>query len=369
MRILISGGGTGGHIYPALAIAMEAKEKYKDVEILYVGTENSLESKLVPEAGFDFKTVRVKGLPRKINRDFFKSLRELFLGLKDSKKIIKDFKPDIVIGTGGYVSAPITLMASLKGIPSAIHEQNAYPGITNKILSRFVDRIFITFDEARQYLKDKNNIINVGNPIRSSIFKVNKEEVYKEFNLKKNSPILLSFGGSGGQKKLNDSILYFIEKNIEKDLQLIHVTGERFYEDFLKELDKKNIVLKENIKVVPYLYDMPKILNVADLIITSSGAITLAEISALGLPSILTPKAYTAENHQEKNAEAFFKNGAAEILYEPELNGENLDKKVSKIIFDEKVLKNMSRESKKLGKKDSSKQILKEIDNLLKTRK
>lgn len=370
MRMLISGGGTGGHIYPALAIAMEAKENNKDAQILYVGTENGLESKLVPKAGFDFKTVRVKGLPRKINLDFFRALKELFLGLRDSNKIIKEFKPDIVIGTGGYVSAPVTLLAALKGIPTAIHEQNAYPGITNKLLSKFVDRVFITYDEAENYFKNKNKLINTGNPLRSNIFTVNKKEAYKNNNLNPDLPIILSFGGSGGQKSLNDSMLYVLEKNKDQNIQIIHVAGERFYEDFINKLKEKDIRIDDykNLRVLPYLHNMPEIMNISDLVITSSGAITLAEISALSLPSILTPKAYTAENHQEKNAEVFYDNGAAEIIYEKELNGENLNEKINKLIFDKNKLEIMSKQASKLGEVEASKKIIREIEKLIETK-
>lgn len=202
MKYLITGGGTGGHIYPALAIAWEIKRRNKDAEILYVGTKKGLESELVPKEGFEFKTIRVQGLPRKLNRKAIKAMKELLLGIKDAKKIIHDYKPDVVIGTGGYVSAPVVYAASKKHIPSLIHEQNAFPGITNKILSRYVDKVLITFEESKKYFKYPEKIVLTGNPIRRDILVVDKRKAYFELKVNPNKPFILSFGGSGGQKSL-----------------------------------------------------------------------------------------------------------------------------------------------------------------------
>ncbi len=365
MRYIISGGGTGGHIYPALAIAMEIKERDKEAEILYVGTERGLESELVPKEGIPFKTVRVRGLPRKINLEFFKALKELLLGLNDSRRIIKDFKPDIVIGTGGYVSGPVVFMGHLKGAKTVIHEQNAFPGITNKILAKRVNKVLITFEEARKYFKKQDNIELTGNPIRNTFFKVDRERAYREFDLKKDQAIVLAFGGSGGQAKLNDSMLKVIkENNGSKDLQIVHVTGKRFQSSFMKSLEEEGIILEDNIKVLPYIYNMPDILSISDLIITSSGAITLAEISAMGVPSILTPKAYTAENHQEYNAEAFSSKGASEILFEGDLTGENLNKMILSLVNDKEKLASMKSESEKLGNPNASREIVDIIEKI-----
>lgn len=367
MRYLITGGGTGGHIYPALAIAWEIKNRHKDANILYVGTKEGLESELVPKEGFDFKTIRVKGMPRKINKESIKAIKELFLGLIDATRIIKDFNPDVVIGTGGYVCGPVVYMASKKNVHTLIHEQNAFPGITNKILSRYVDKVLTTFDESKRYFKYLDRVVVTGNPIRKNIVKIDKKKAYFDLNINPNVPFIVSFGGSGGQKKLNDAMLHIIEKNIlNKNLQLIHVTGKRFYNEFIKEMKLKKLDIKKNIRVVPYLYDVPKALNIADLAITSAGAITLAEISAVGVPSILIPKGYTAENHQEYNAKAFEEKGASHLILEKDLTGEFLDEIIDKIIKDKRKLINMAQKSKKLGNVNATEKIVDIIDKTVK---
>lgn len=366
MRYLITGGGTGGHIYPALAIANEIKNTDKDAKILYVGTEKGLESELVPKAGFDFKTIRVKGMPRRINKESFLAAKELLHGITDSKKIIKEFKPDIVIGTGGYVCGPVVYMAAKKKIKTMIHEQNAFPGITNKILSRYADRVAVTFDEAKKYFKYPDRVINTGNPIRKEIVNVNKDDAYNILGIDKNIPFVLSFGGSGGQKKLNDSMYFLIKEGLKnEDIQIIHVTGKRFYDEFMAKLKKDNIVLNEKIKVVPYLYEIPEALNIASIVVASSGAITLAEISAIGVPSILIPKAYTAENHQEFNARAFEDKGASIVILEKDLINTKLNDTIYDLIKDKNKLSKMAIESKSLGKINASKKIIDEIQFLL----
>lgn len=367
MRYLITGGGTGGHIYPALAIANEIKNTDKDAKILYVGTEKGLESELVPKSGFDFKTIRVKGMPRRINKESFLAAKELIHGINDSKKIIKEFKPDIVIGTGGYVCGPVVYMASKRKIKTLIHEQNAFPGITNKILARYVDKVAVTFDEAKKYFKHPERVINTGNPIRKEIINVNKDNAYKVLGIDKHIPFILSFGGSGGQKKLNDSMYDLIKEGLRNnDIQIIHVTGKRFYDEFMDKLKENNIILNEKIRVLPYLYEIPEALNIASIVVASSGAITLAEISAIGVPSILIPKAYTAENHQEFNARAFEKKGASIVILEKDLKDAKLKDIIYELIENKNELSKMARESKKLGKIDASKKIIDEIQNLLK---
>lgn len=365
MKFIITGGGTGGHIYPALAIADEIKSTYADSQILYVGTQKGLEAEIVPKTGIVFQTIRVKGMPRKINKASLLAIRELIRGLGDAKKIIRDFKPDIVIGTGGYVSGPMVYKAAKNKIPTLIHEQNAYPGITNKILSRYVDKVLVTFDEAKKYFKYEDRVVNTGNPIRKEILEVNKDDSYAKLNLNPNLPFILSFGGSGGQKKLNDCMLELIKTYKPEDsFQLMHVTGSRFYDKFIEDI--KDVNLDKNIRILPYLYDMPEALSVSNLLITSAGAITLAEISALGIPSILIPKSYTAENHQEYNARSFEEKGASIMILEKDLEPSSFKQQISALINDKEKLIKMSHNAKKLGKKDAAKLILSEISKLLK---
>lgn len=368
MKFLITGGGTGGHIYPALAIAYKVKEKYENADILYVGTKNGMESELVPKEGFEFRTIRVRGFSRNFSIETLKSMKELLLGLNDARKIINSFKPDIVIGTGGYVCGPVVLIAALKKIPTIIHEQNALPGITNKILSRFVDKVAASFEVSKKYFKYPEKITITGNPIRNDILTIDKNLAYIELKIDKNKKFILSFGGSGGQKSLNDAMMDVIINNLyNNNIQIIHVTGKRFFDSFIHQLKDKGISLNmnKNIRVVPYLFDMPKYLNIADLVITSAGAITIAEITALGKPSILIPKAYTAENHQEYNARALENKGASIVITEKELEGEKLNKMIIDLLNDESKLFKMSKQSKKLGITNSSDRILKLIEDYI----
>lgn len=366
MRYIVSGGGTGGHIYPALAIIDKIKKEDKEAEILYIGTSNGLESELVPKAGIAFEPVRVKGLPRKINKDFFVSIKELVIGFNQAKKIIKAFKPDVVIGTGGYVSAPVLYKASRMKIPTLIHEQNAYPGITNKILARLVDTVAISFLDSKKRFTKAKNIVLTGIPLRQEFMEEDFKVDRLSLGLEEDLPLVLSFGGSGGQNKLNKAMVDLIkEASLKKDLQLIVVTGKRFYDTYLEELERENIDLGPGILIRPYIHNMPQVLNLADLVITSSGAITLAEISALGKPSILIPKSYTAENHQEYNARTFEDQGAGEMILEKDLQVENIKDRVYKLIVDKNRLEDMSRKSKKLSNKDAASLIYNEIQKIL----
>lgn len=367
MKYLITGGGTGGHIYPALAIADEIKFRDNNAKILYVGTKNSLEEELVAKAGYDFATIRVKGMPRKINKESFIALKELLLGILDSKNIVKEFKPDIVIGTGGYVCGPVVYMAKKKGIPAIIHEQNAYPGITNKILSRYVDKVAATFEESRKYFKHPHRVFITGNPIRKEINEIDKKQAYTKLNIGPKSPFILSFGGSGGQKVLNDAILEFMKdvSRKNKDIQLIHITGKRLYDEFINRVKENGIVLGNNIRIYPYFYEIPEALNIATLVITSAGAITLAEIAAVGVPSILIPKSYTAENHQEHNARVFENKGASILVLEKDIKDDYLNSIIYNIVYNSKKLSQMKENSKKLGQKNVSEKIYELLDSLV----
>ncbi|WP_409228365.1 undecaprenyldiphospho-muramoylpentapeptide beta-N-acetylglucosaminyltransferase [Gudongella sp. SC589] len=365
MKIIVSGGGTGGHIYPALAIAEGIKDKFKNVEILYVGTEGSLEEELAQKAGYTFQSIRVKGMPRKLNRRSIIAMRELIRGLSDSRKILKSFKPDLVIGTGGYVCGPILYRAAKSKIPTVIHEQNAYPGITNKILSRFVNKVLITYDDSRKYFHKASDVVLTGNPVRKDIIDQDRNNARKELSLDE-KPTVISFGGSGGQRSLNNSILGILEE-VSRDnaINLIHVTGKSHYEAFAEKLKDENIRPGNNIDILPYHHRMPIAIHAADLVITSGGAIALAEISAAGKPSILIPKAYTAENHQEYNARSFQERGAARMILEKDLTPEFLYKTIMELISDGDKLMEMSENSKKMGNPDATKAIVGEISKLI----
>ncbi len=368
MKVIITGGGTGGHIYPALSIARKIKDTYEDAEILYVGTEKGLESKLVPKEGFNFYPIRVKGFSRKLSKDTFYSIKELFLGMNDARKILKDFAPDVVVGTGGYVCGPVVFLAAMRRIPTLIHEQNAFPGVTNKILSKVVNRVAGSFEESKARFNNSDKVKITGNPVRQDLFTIDKEEAYKSLGVDKRFPFIVCFGGSGGQKSLNDAMLKFIAKNADNDkIQILHITGERFYEKFISELKNMGInEFEKNIKVVPYFHEMPMALNIANLAITSGGAITIAELTAVGVPSIIVPKAYTAENHQEYNAIALENKGASIMIKEKDLTYELLSEKIDDLLENPEKLKMMSERSESVGVKDADEKILKLIQEMVK---
>lgn len=363
MKVLISGGGTGGHVYPAIAIAEKLKKENEKIEILYVGTKNGFESTIIPKMGYSFKTIEVQGFQRKINFQNIKRIFKAVGAVFEAKKIIKEFSPDLIIGTGGYVCGPVVIMGALLKKNTIIHEQNAFPGITNKILAKFVDKILISFEDARFRFKEQSKIILVGNPVREEILTVDEKKSRIKYKIPENKKMILSFGGSFGAKKLNNSMKEIIKNYIEKDIPFIHVTGKTHYENFIKDIELKNI--KPYQHIVSYMDEMPQALAASDLVICSSGAITIAELTALGKASIQIPKAYTAENHQEFNALSIKSAGACDIILEKDLNKNLLWEKIESILNDEKILNNMSENSKKIGMPDALNLIYDQIREII----
>ncbi len=368
MKVLISGGGTGGHIYPAIAIAKKIKEKNPDVEILYIGTEKGMESDIVPKEGLNFKSIRVQGFSRKISINTLKSAIELLKGLNDARKVIKSYKPDLVIGTGGYVCGPVLYIAAKRGIPTLVHEQNAFPGATNRILSKYVDRVACGFEEAKKYFKDESKLRTTGNPIRAEVLSYERNAVRQEFGID-DRKVILSFGGSGGQRSLNDAMFELIKAYKDDDsVKIYHVTGKRFKDSFAEKLaDSELNDIPKNTDIMEYCYNLPKYLSASDLVITSAGAITIAELTALGVPGLIVPKRYTTENHQEYNAKALEAKGAAKVILEKELDELDFTKEVENIISNQELLDSMKEKSKAIGIRDASDRIyevLKEIADL-----
>ncbi|MGO3751439.1 MAG: undecaprenyldiphospho-muramoylpentapeptide beta-N-acetylglucosaminyltransferase [Peptoniphilaceae bacterium] len=363
MKYILSGGGTGGHIYPALAIIAEIKKRDKDAKILYVGKNGGLEEELVKKQEIDFAPIHIEGLPRKkFSKETIITFFNLLKGLKECDKIIKNFKPDIVIGTGGYVCAPILLKAQQKKIKTVIQEQNAYPGKTNKYLGKKADLIALNFEEVKKYFNN-SNIIMTGNPIRDDFEVIDKIESKKKLGLKEDEKFVLSFGGSGGQESTNEAMIELIKSNKTIDFKLCHITGKPHYNDFKKAI--KDIEISPNIEIKDYSYDIPNLLMASDLVIASSSAMTLAEISAVGLASILIPKAYTAGNHQVFNANSYRDKEASELILENELNAEVLLDKINFILKNDEIRNKMAENSKKLGNREAVKILVDEIESLL----
>ncbi len=360
MRYILSGGGTGGHIYPALTIADKIKNMDKGCEILFVGTEQGLESDIVPKEGYLLRTIDVHGFDRQINIHNLVNVFTTIKSLWQAKQIINDFKPDIVIGTGGYVCGPVLLIASLFGIPSLIQEQNAIPGITNKILARFVTKIAVGYAESIRYFSNKEKIIVTGNPVRDEVVEAKRESALKTFGLEQGKLTLLVAGGSRGARSINEAMLEVYKHFAGRtDIQILHVTGKNEYNNIVGTLEQQGIDLVQsgNIIIKSYLYNMPQALAAADLVIFRAGAIGLAEVTARGIPSILVPYPFAAENHQEYNARVLEQQGAAIVILDKELKGSTLITHLEKFLSDPNLLKRMAQRSHAIGKPNSAKQI------------
>lgn len=359
MRVIVSGGGTGGHIYPALTLIHAIQKKCKDFKVLYVGTKVGLEADIVPKAGIDFETIRVRGLERKLSMENVTTIVQSVQSLWTARKIVKSFAPDLAIGTGGYVCGPILLAASLLKVPTMIQEQNVIPGITNKILSKFVDRIAVGYEAAALHFPAAKAIYT-GNPIRSDVMTADRTEALKALGLQEGKKTILISGGSRGARSINQAMLGVHKHFAGRDgVQLLHVTGKNEYNAVLEKLQRQSIDLAGcgNIMIKPYLYDMPKALAAADLAVFRAGAIGLAELTARGIPSILIPYPYAAENHQEHNALALKRAGAAEMVLDRDLNAEKLIGFLEDLLCKEGKLLEMAKASKALGRPEAAGRI------------
>ncbi len=365
MRIIFAGGGTAGHINPALAIASYVRSRQPDAEILYIGAKGGMEERLVPQAGFEFKGISVQGFKRKLTPKAIATnavtLKKAFSASLDSKKIIREFKPDICVGTGGYVSGPVLRAASKSGVPTIIHEQNAYPGITNKMLAADADRVMLAVGAARKHFKKGCNFADTGNPVRSEIITTDKSAARAELGLDER-PVILSFGGSLGARTINESLADIIARSAKDGkYQHIHAYGQygKWFPDLLKE---KGVDLEKakNLDIREYINNMPTCLAAADLVISRSGAITLSELQVQGKPSILIPSPNVAENHQYHNAMA---------LVEKNLTGERLTEEIDKLASDPQRLREYSDNAKNMSVSDASKRIYSIIIEVISTAK
>ena len=361
-RILIAAGGTGGHINPALGTAGYIKEKHPTAEIVFVGTADKMEAKLVPEAGYELRTIEISGFWRSFSPEAIKhnigTVSKLLKSSSQAKKIIKDFNPDLVIGFGGYVSGPVLRMAAKMGIPTAIHEQNAFPGVTNKALAGKVDRVMLTVDRAEQYMNPKNPCVITGLPIRGDMLKGDRDFARAELGIPDGKPLILSMGGSLGAKPVNDAVFGLIlNKYKDNDCVFLHATGKNGAW-FAEKLEAEGLDLGANphVRVTEYI-DIPKCLPAADLVICRSGASTLSELQALGKPSILIPSPYVTENHQYHNAMALVNNNAALILEEKDLTPDSLTQMVESLLADRAKLEAIGKAAKDMAVIDATARI------------
>ncbi|MCR5833850.1 MAG: undecaprenyldiphospho-muramoylpentapeptide beta-N-acetylglucosaminyltransferase [Selenomonadaceae bacterium] len=367
MKIIVSGGGTGGHIYPALTLIDSIKRKQPNTEFLYVGTEAGLEADIVPKTGINFTALNLEGgFERHFTLENFTRAFNAIMSVKEAADIVKQFKPNAVVGTGGYVCGPILLAAALKKVPTLIQEQNAVAGITNKILSAFVDKIAVgTRDALKNFPKDKT--VYTGNPIRAEVLAAKKVDGLKEFNFSADKPIVLISGGSRGARSINDAMVDVLKIAAEKkSAQFLHVTGKLDFDSVIEKIRAAGVNLDttDNIKVVPYLYNMPTAMAMADLAIFRAGATGLAELTARGIPAILIPYPYAAENHQEFNARSLVEVGAARMILNKDLTAETLSATLDELLSSPDTLKEMAKASLSLGKPNAADDIADLILNL-----
>ena len=355
MKIIVSGGGTGGHIYPALTLIDAIKNKKPDTEFLYVGTEKGLEADIVPKAGINFTALKLEGgLERHFTLENISRAANAIWSIKRASDIVKNFKPDVVVGTGGYVCGPILLAASLMKVPTLIQEQNAVAGVTNKILSKFVDKIAVgTRDALKNF--PPNKTIYTGNPIRKEVLAAKKSDGLKEFGFTEDKPIVLISGGSRGARSINNAMIDVLKSAAQKNsAQFLHVTGKGEFDSVMKKLSD---VDAPNIRIMPYLYNMPTAMAMADLAIFRAGATGLAELTARGIPAILIPYPYAAENHQEFNARSLVEAGAARMILNKDLTAELLQKNLDELLASPEKLKSMAAASLSLGKPNAANEI------------
>ena len=357
MKVIMTCGGTGGHIYPAVAIADELKRRDENTEILFVGSEIGMEKDLVPESGYDITLISADGFSRSL-RGGIRSVKRVLKGRGQAKELIDEFKPDIVIGTGGYASAPVVSTAERQGIPTYIQEQNAIPGKTNKFLARKARKIFLGFAKAEGYFKDKKKLVLTGNPVRKEFSSLNREEIRRELGIPEDTFVVLAFGGSQGAGRLNKEMLRVIERyNGAPNTQIWLGAGSYYFDAIHAELKEKDLQLQDNILIAEYIHDMARRLAASDLVISRSGALTVAEVSVCGVPVIFIPFPDAAENHQYYNALAVAEKGGAIVIEEKDLDNKPLTKQIEKLRGDRHLWESMAEGCRECGSADAVKVI------------
>ncbi len=371
MRVLMTGGGTAGHINPALAIAEKIKKEHPDAEIVFVGAKGRMETRLVPAAGYAIKTVSVRGFQRRlslknIGRNILAAVNVVTSSVA-AAKIVKDFAPDVAIGTGGYVSGPVLREAIRHGVPTLVHESNAYPGVTVKMLAKEGATVLLCSEAAKKHLPDGSEVIVTGNPLRPGFLTETKAAARAALGLDER-PLVLSFGGSLGARRINEAMTEVLRlSHQEGKLQHIHGTGKTGFETMSAALKEAGVPLSaDGISVREYIDNMPQCMAAADLVICRCGAMTLSELPAAGKPSILIPSPYVAENHQFHNAMTLVEQDAAVCIEEKDLTGERLWQEICAITDDPARIQAMADNVRKLAIADADERIYRAIRSKLK---
>jgi UDP-N-acetylglucosamine--N-acetylmuramyl-(pentapeptide) pyrophosphoryl-undecaprenol N-acetylglucosamine transferase len=350
-RFLFAGGGTGGHLYPAVAVANEIKKMKPESEILFVGTKSKIEGRVIPKLGYGFKAIWIKGFSRKFNLANLLFPIKLIVSLIQSLFISFKFKPKVAIGSGGYVAGPAIWGASVLGAKIILMESNSYPGITTRLLEKYADEVHITFDDSKKYLRRPEKIKLTGNPVRSELGKISKIDALNHFGLDKNKITVLVLGGSLGAHSINCAVTNCLEDLQKNNLQVIWQTGKNYYDNY------KNINF-DSVKILDFIDDMNKAYSACDLLVARAGATTIAELSVLGIPSILIPSPHVAENHQYYNAKSLADNNAAVLINDKDLN-ENLKTKIIEIANNQSLRSQLSENAKKYSKPEAANEIAK----------
>lgn len=364
MRLIMSGGGTGGHINPAIAIADEVKRLRPSTDIIFVGTERGLESRLVPDAGYPIRFIDVEGIKRSLSLSNIRALYKAMKATSQVKALIEEFRPDGVIGTGGYVCFPVMRAASSAGIYTALHESNAIPGLAVKALKNRTDRIFVNFEECAQALGMSDKVQRTGNPMRMGISASRREEFRDRLGVTGSYRyLIISFGGSLGARAINEAALYLMKELTcqRPDILHVHACGKHGYSDFVSRMKESGLDKCKNIRVSEYIYDMPLWLTASDLVISRCGAMTLSEIAEAGRASILVPSPNVVDDHQYKNARAFADGGAAYVVREEENIGERITELSRTVLSDRTVRERMEQSAAKFSFPDASRVIAEEI--------
>ena len=362
MKVLFTCGGTAGHINPALGVAGRIRELIPEAEILFVGAEGNMETELVPREGFSIETVRISGFNRSLHPKMLlenvKTVYRVVASQIKARAILRRFQPDVAVGTGGYVCYPVLKMAAAMGIPTLVHESNAVPGLTTRLLEKTVDRILVGFEESRHHYRAPEKVEVTGTPVRAGFVSTSRESARRELGFSPEEPIVLAAFGSLGAEHMNGVMEEFIRcMGPEPEFRLIYATGKRYYDSVKKRLSAQGLIAPR-IDVREYVYDMPKVMNAADLIVCRAGASTISEVTYLGKPALIVPSPNVVNDHQRKNAGVLAEAGAAQMLLEGEFDGAGMFRLAESILRDTAQAETMSCASRELGVRDATDRIV-----------
>ena len=370
MKILFTCGGTAGHINPAIALARLFQARHQDCQVLFAGADNGMERTLVPHEGYELRTVHVNTIHRawrwKDIKPNIMTVVTLPQARRQARTILDEFKPDLVVGTGGYASYPVVKEAARRGIPTAVHESNAVPGLTTKLLSKVVDRVMVGFEDSRKHYPHPERVVVTGTPVRRDFFDHTRKEARQALGLADDRPLLLSYWGSLGADVMNRYMVDFFQAEAAESFPFHHIHGAgRNYKSLTAALAERGVDLTGGAEVREYIYDMPLVMAAADLVVCRAGASTISELTAIAKPCVLVPSPNVTNNHQEKNARVLEHHGAAVVLLEPEIDGAALYREVKELLADPEKRSDMSKALTELSVTDAAEEIYQTLMSLM----